>query len=253
MDLIKDDYKQAKRSKIDKFLKKTSSPNCFQVDMDNISEIEFKRYVTRYFKEKGMTITADALDKIIEIKEDDYISVLHQLPRLEIADVENNSIDSEDVEKVVTGVEAHSIWDLTDAIEAEDSTKYLKVLKYLFMNGINATLIIGTLVTHYNKIYIARFLLSQRISIDEIGRVLGQHRYFLNKFIQSARRFSDKRLKHVIKLIHDMDYESKTSGEQSARLIASEFYIPFQVCGKQALLIFLKSRYNNLVSLIEIY
>ncbi len=59
--------------------------------------------------------------------------------------------------------------------------------------------------------------------IDEIGRVLGQHRYFLNKFIQSARRFSDKRLKHILKMIYDLDYESKTSGEESARLSLQYF------------------------------
>ncbi|MCP5054544.1 MAG: DNA polymerase III subunit delta [bacterium] len=223
LNMIKDDFKQLKKQKIDKFLKETVSPNSFHVDMDKISEIEFKRYVTRYFKEIGMTITASALDKIIEIKEEDYLSVLYQLPRLEVADVENHSIDSEDVEKVVTGVEAHSIWDLTDAIEAENSARYLKVLKYLFLNGIQATLIIGTLVTHYNKIYIAKFLLKSHVPIDQIGKVLGQHPYFLNKFIQSARRFSDKRLQHILKMIYDLDYESKTSGEGSARLSLENF------------------------------
>jgi DNA polymerase III delta subunit len=223
LNVIKDDFKQVKRQKIDKFIKDLSSPNCISVNLDRISEVEFKRYVTRYLKENGMSITASALDKIIEIKEEDFISTLYQLPKLEIADVEGRSIDSEDIDKIITGVEAHSIWDLTDAIEADDAGKYLKILKYLFMNGIKATLIIGTLITHYNKIYIAKFLLKHNFPIDEIGRVLSQPRYFLNKFIQSARRFSDRRLKHILKMIYDLDYESKTSGEESARLSLQNF------------------------------
>jgi DNA polymerase III delta subunit len=137
--------------------------------------------------------------------------------------VENSSIDSEDIDKIITGVEAHSIWDLTDAIESEDAQKYLKILKYLFMNGIKATLIIGTLATHYNKIYIAKFLIRQKFPAQEIGRALGQHPYFLNKFISSARNFSEKRLQHIIRLIYDLDYESKTSGEESARLSLQNF------------------------------
>jgi DNA polymerase-3 subunit delta len=223
LNTIKDDFKQVKTQKINKLLKTLSSPNCCAVDLDKISEIEVKSYIKRYLNERGMSITASALDKIFEIKEDDFISVLYQLPLLEIADVEDKSIDSEDIEKIVTGVEAHSIWDLTDAIENEDPGKYLKILRYLFMNGIKAALIIGTLVTHYNKIYIAKFLLKQNVPVQEIGKALGQHSYFLDKFIRTARNFSDKRLQHILNMIYDLDYESKTSGEESSRLSLQNF------------------------------
>jgi DNA polymerase-3 subunit delta len=224
LNVIKDDFQQIKRGKINKFLSELKTPNCcYSVDLDKISAGEVREYIQRNLKEAGMSITSSALDKIMEAREEDYISVLHQLPMLEIIDAENGSIDSEDIDKLITGVEAHSIWDLTDAIESEDAEKYLKILKYLFMNGIKATLIIGTLVTHYNKIYIARFLLKQKVPVSEIGRVLGQHPYFLNKFIHSARGFSDKQLGRIIQLIYDLDWESKTSGEDSARLSLQNF------------------------------
>ncbi len=223
LNVTKDDFKQVKRGKIDKFLKEVSSPNSYKVDLDKISEIEFKRFITSQLKDNGMSITQSALDRIIDIKEEDYISVLHQIPKLLIADVENNSIDSEDINKIITGVEAHSIWDLTDAIETENNEKYLKILKYLFMNGIKATLIIGTLVTHYNKIFIAKFLLRSNYPVEEIGRALGQHRYFLNKFISTTRSFSDKRLMDILRIIHNLDYESKTRGEESSKLSLENF------------------------------
>jgi DNA polymerase-3 subunit delta len=223
LNVIKDDFQQIKRQKISKLLKELDSPYCYSINLDNISDSEVKRYIQSYLKNAGRTITASALDKIMEVKEDDSVSVLYQLPMLEIAAVENSSIDSADLDKIITGVEAHSIWDLTDAIESEDAQKYLKILKYLFINGIGAALIIGTLVTHYNKIYIAKFLLKQKFPAQEIGRALGQHPYFLNKFISSARNFSEKRLRHILRLIYDLDYESKTSGEESARLSLQNF------------------------------
>jgi DNA polymerase-3 subunit delta len=219
----KDDFKQLRTQKINKLLKDLSSRNCFTVDMDKISEQDVTGYVKRYLKEQGLSITASALDKIFEIKEEDFVSVLYQLPRLEIADVQDKSIDSEDIDKIITGVEAHSIWELTDAIENENSEEYLRILRYLFMNGTKAALIIGTLVTHYNKIYIARFLLKNHVPAAEIGKALGQHPYFLNKFINSARKFSDKGLGDILRLIYKLDYESKTSGEDSARLSLQNF------------------------------
>lgn len=223
LNVIKDDFKQVKTQKIAKLLKDLKSSNCFAVDLDKISGNEVKGYIKTYLNQSGMNITASALNKIMEIKEDDYISILHQLPRLEIAEVEDKSIDSEDVEEIISGVEAHSIWDLTDALESEDTGKYLRVLKYLFMNGVSAQLIIGTLVTHYNKIYIAKFLLKCRYPVEEIGKALGQHSYFLNKFINTARRFPEKRLHHIVRMIYQLDYQAKTSGEPSARLSLQNF------------------------------
>ncbi|MCP5101789.1 MAG: DNA polymerase III subunit delta [bacterium] len=223
LNLIKDDYKQVKKLKIDKLLKELDSPRTYKVDLDKIYEREVKRYIQSYLKECGISITASALDKIIEVKEDDFINVLSQLSKLAIADTEEKGLDSEDIDKIITGVEAHSIWDLTDAIESEDASKYLRILRYLFMNGIKPTLIIGTLVTHYNKVYIAKFLLRRNMPAGEIGKALGQHHFFLDKFINSARNFPDQRLRHILKLIYKMDYESKTSGEESARLSLQNF------------------------------
>ncbi|MCP4149709.1 MAG: DNA polymerase III subunit delta [bacterium] len=232
LNATKDDFKQIKKLKIDKFVKELASPKTNCVNLDKISHGEFNDYIHHYLHELGITITASALDRIIEIKEDDYISVLHQLPKLAIADIQDKGIDSEDIDKIITGVEAHSIWDLTDSIENEDVAKYIKILNYLFMNGVTATLIIGTLITHYNKLYIGKFLLNHQMPTAEIGRALGQHSYFLNKFIQTARSFSDKRLDRVLDLIYKLDYESKTSGENVVRLSLQNFALRLKLMGQ---------------------
>ncbi|MCX6581425.1 MAG: DNA polymerase III subunit delta [Candidatus Aminicenantes bacterium] len=223
LNLIKDDYKQVKKLKIDKLLKELDSPRMYSVDLDRIQEREVKNYIQSYLKACGVSITANALDKLMETREDDVVSVLYQLPKLAIADVQGGSLDSGDIDAMITGVEAHSIWDLADAIENEDAPRYLKILSYLFTNGIKAALIIGTLITHYNKIYIAKFLLKRKMSAGEIGRALEQHPFFLDKFIHSARNFSEKRLHDILEIIYNLDYESKTSGEDSARLSLQNF------------------------------
>jgi DNA polymerase III delta subunit len=100
-------------------------------------------------------------------------------------------------------------------------------LRYLFINGIKPTLIIATLITYYNKIFTAKFLLKRRFPVNDIGKVLQQHPYFLNKFMNSVKSFSEKRLLDILDIIYKLDYEQKSSGEESARLSLQNFI--FQV------------------------
>lgn len=223
LDLNKDDYKQLKKNKLEKLEKEFQSPSTTIIDLDRITEREIKTHIHGYLKASGVTITESALDKIIEIKDDDIISILAQLPRLAITETEGQGIDSSDIDKMITGVEAHSIWDLTDAIEAENTARYLRVLRSLFMGGIKPTLIIGTLITHYNKLFVAKFLLKRRTPTAEIGKLLSQSSYFLNKFIESARRFPEKKLQRILELIYKLDYESKTTGDASSRISLESF------------------------------
>mgnify|MGYP001111179809 CR=1 FL=1 len=132
-----------------------------------------------------------------------------------------------EVEELITGVSSHSIWDLTEAIEREDAAVYLDILKYLFINGVKPSFIIGTLISYYHKIYTAKFLMKHRFTIPDIGKVLQQPSFFLNKFIAQVRNFSDFKIQEVLKLIYRLDYESKTSGEESARISLQNFI--FQV------------------------
>jgi DNA polymerase-3 subunit delta len=227
LDIGRDDYKQLKKSKIESLLK------CFQpaqpvvIDLDKTPDAEIKNYVKQYLKERKIIITAGAMEKIQEIKGDDFVSIIQQLPKLEAAAAQSLSIDNEEVDELITGVNSHSIWDLTEAIEREDPNAYLDILKYLFINGIKPTFIIGTLISYYHKIYTAKFLMKHRFSIPDIGKVLQQPSFFLNKFIALVRNFSDFKIQEVLKLIYRLDYESKTSGEDSARLSLQNFI--FQV------------------------
>ncbi len=166
------------------------------------------------------------------MKGSDFPTIIHQLQKFEIAQVLEKKIDTHDVEEIISGIDSHSIWDLTEAIEEENPKKYLKVLNYHFINGIKPAFIIGTLVTHYNKIYTAKFLLKQNFSVEEIGRKLNQHSFFLKRFISSVRRFSDQRIGEILDAIYSLDYDSKTSGESLAKLSLQNFIFKILLLGK---------------------
>ena len=227
LDLSRDDYKQLKKDKIKKLKEHFDSPHTVCIDLDRNSAAEIKNFIKQFMKERKITITVGAIERIQEIMADDFVSIIHQLPKLEAAAAPSMNIDSEDVDELITGINSHSIWDLTEAIEKEDAAVYLDILKYLFINGIKPSFIIGTLISYYHKIYTAKFLMKQHFSTADIGTVLQQPQFILNKFIALVRNFPDFKIQEVLKLIYKLDYESKTSGEESARLSLQNFI--FQV------------------------
>ncbi|MEN8222470.1 MAG: DNA polymerase III subunit delta [Acidobacteriota bacterium] len=230
LNLTMDDFKTLRKSKVGKLINILGSSSVNSVDLDKITDRQAREYIKSYLKGNGISITASAIEKLLEIKGDDFISILHQLDKMVIADVDDNSIDSEDIDEVITGIEAHSIWDLTEAIEKEDANQYLKILQYLFTNGIKPTLIIGTLITHYNKIFTAKFLLERNFTIGDVGKVLNQPTFFLKRFIGLVNSFTSKRLKHILKIVYKLDFESKTIGENSAKVLLENFI--FQIKGE---------------------
>jgi DNA polymerase-3 subunit delta len=227
LDLSRDDFKQLKKEKIKALREHLESPYTVSIDLDRISEAEIKNFIKQYLKDRKIAITVGAIERIQEIMADDFVSIIHQLPKLEAAAASSLNIGSEDVDELITGINSHSIWDLTEAIEREDAAVYLDILKYLFINGIKPSFIIGTLISYYHKIYTAKFLMKHHFSVPDIGKVLQQPQFILNKFIALVKNFPDHKIQEVLNLIYRLDYESKTSGEDSARISLQNFI--FQV------------------------
>jgi DNA polymerase III delta subunit len=227
LDLSRDDYKQLKKDKLTRLRDHLDSPHTVSIDLDRSGEAEIKNFIKLHMKQRKITITAEAVERIQEIMADDFVSIIHQLPKLEAAAAQTLHIGSEDVDELITGINSHSIWDLTEAIEREDAAVYLDILKYLFINGVKPSFIIGTLISYYHKIYTAKFLMKHRFSVADIGKVLQQPHFILNKFIALVKKFPDHKIQEVLKLIYRLDYDSKTSGEESARISLQNFI--FQV------------------------
>jgi len=227
LDLSRDDFKQLKKEKLARLKENLESAHTVSIDLDRTSEAEIKNFIKGYMKERKIAISSGAIERIQEVMADDFVSIIHQLPKLEAAAAKTLTIGSEEVDELITGINSHSIWDLTEAIEHEDAGVYLEILKYLFINGVKPSFIIGTLISYYHKIYTAKFLMKHRFSTADIGKVLQQPAFILNKFIALVKNFPDAKIQAVLNLIYRLDYESKTSGEESARISLQNFV--FQV------------------------
>jgi len=223
--ILKDDYQNLKKTKIKALRELLSGPGILTVTLDTLPEGAVVQYVRRELEQMGLRITPDGVEKMLEILGEDPALIIHQLPKFGIYQARDQQIDSRDVEMILTGFQSHSIWDLIRAVEEEDLEGYLGILQYLFMNGYKPVFVLGTLIGHFHKILVAKILLDKRYPVQQIGRLLNQPGFFLQSFIQSVRRFSAGRLARILKVIYRMDYESKTGGENLARLNLQNFLL----------------------------
>jgi DNA polymerase III delta subunit len=223
LNLLKDDYNNLKRSKLKTLIGIFKKPGSITINLDKLYERDVASYIREELKKDGLSITQNAINRIFEIMGGDFAAVIHQLPKFQIYNAAEKKIDSMDVEEILTGMQAHSIWDLVEAVEQEDTKKYISILNYLLLHGYKPVFIIGTLISHYNKIYIAKTLLQKRYPAQEIGAKLNQPSFRLTKFINSVRKFSQNRLAKILDIIYKIDYESKTGGENMAKLNLQNF------------------------------
>lgn len=223
--LTRDEFKSLAKTHLATFLKLFAGDQAWLVNLDAIGKTDIQGYVKGTLRERGISITAGAMDKLMELKGDHALGVLLSLPRLEAAAYGSKSLDSEEIESTTTGVAAHSIWDLTGAIEAGDAAAYLRTLRQLFIDGIVPTHIIGTLVSHYHKIYLAKLLLARKFPVGEIGKLVQKSGFILDKFIAQVRQMSDREIATALKLIYRLDTLSKTTGgEDAAQVLLQTFF-----------------------------
>lgn len=225
MEFSPDDFKQYRKQRLDPLSEKLASLPLLWVDLDKADSREIENWIRRQAEQSGVRLGAVALSRMFELWADEPLRLLPHVPKVLASVSAGREVAVEDVEKLVSGMTTHSIWDLIDAVEKLDVKAYMSVLKYLVISGVKPPVIIGTLVTHYNRVLMAKLLLKNRVGSQEIGRILKQPSFILNRFLRMVSSISDQRLRRTLQLLYQLDYESKQAGEASSRLLLETFIL----------------------------
>ncbi len=232
LDLLKDDYKQLKKGKLKNFFALFPQKS-WNVDLDQFSLEQLKRFLVQYAQDNAKKISPTALGYLLEQFETDPLQLIAQMPKFLTASSDKN-LEIEELSELICGVSSYYIWDLSEAIEQENGEKYLSVLNYLFNNGVNSTLIIGNLIFYYQRIFIARFLMEKGYQMRDIARLFNQER-FLEKFSRTVRSFSIPKIKDILKNLERLDFSCKRGSEELARIYLQSFIFNLYQVRKQIL------------------
>lgn len=224
-----DDFKFFKKQKLDTWAAQLDASPAVWVDLDRVESGEIETWIRRQAEQSGVKLGGTALNRMFELWADEPLRLLPHVPKVLASVVPGQEVAVEDVEKLVSGMTTHSIWDLIDAVEKADVQAYMSILKYLIISGVKPPVIVGTLVTHYNKVLMAKMLLRNRVANQEIGRILKQPPFILNRFLKMVSTISEHHMRKILQLLYQLDYESKQAGEASSRLLLETFILELKV------------------------
>lgn len=118
----------------------------------NIREAELPAWLKTVSREKGVQMTDDAIESLIELAGHDAGSLLMEIEKLKLM---GGKIGSKEVASSISNMREYTAFHLTDAITAGQNRKAVRILKAILAgNASQPTIILGALNWHYKQFYL---------------------------------------------------------------------------------------------------
>lgn len=118
----------------------------------NIRETELPAWLKMVSKEKGVQMTDDGIEALVEFAGHDIGSLLMEVEKLKLM---GGKIGSKEVVSSISNMKEYTAFDLTDAITAGRNTRAFRILKAILSGNVSQpTIILGALNWHYKQFYL---------------------------------------------------------------------------------------------------
>ena len=174
--------------------------NVYSLD---IKERDMPLWLKRAALKKGIKLTGDAVDSLIEFVGYDAGLLLMELEKFR--DSGSGTVTGGDVRASTSMMKEYTPFDLINSLIAGQKTRVFRILKTMFSrNAMDAPVILGTLNWHYKQFY----SLWQNKGRKPFKMREGTYRA-LKKYLPS---FDEERFYRIFRSLHEADLGIKTSG-----------------------------------------
>ena len=192
--------------------------NGWAVEFKPLYDNKIPGWIQQRVREKAKKISEDAVDLLHSSVGTDLWALANEIDKLCLFVKQAPLITREDVEKVVGITKKNSVFELMNAIGTRQKDKALFVLDRMLEAGENTTHIIFMITRYLKNIIRARKGIEEHLPPEQIGKRIGIHSYFLGRFLDQAKDFSEVRTKKGLDALLQADNNLKRS-YQSPRLI----------------------------------
>ncbi len=169
----------------------------------NIRQGDVPGWLKQTALKKGIKLTGDAVDSLIECVGYDIGMLLMEMEKLRLSG--DGTISGRDVLSSVSMMRKYTPFDLIDSLIAGEKTRAFRILKTMLSgNAMEAPVIIGTLNWHYRQFY----SLWQNRGRRPVKMREKTYR-ILSKYCNS---FREQDFLHIFRSLHEADLGVKTSG-----------------------------------------
>jgi DNA polymerase III subunit delta len=194
--------------------------------IDRIKDLDknaYENFVLDLFKEKGFSITIDAVKELLVRVNLDFNLLEREIEKLTLYHIDSKSIGLEDVMVLTSKNLEENIYELTNALIQKNHSKMIEIYTDLMMRNEDPIRIINSIANKLRELMHTKLLIEQGLTQAQIAehfKMSGGRAYYL---VRDAQANSIKSLEKHLEQLAKLDYEIK-SGQQDKKL-GLEFYL----------------------------
>jgi len=175
----------------------------------NIREAEIPGALKQLGSRKGITLTNDAVEQLIEFVGTDIGLLFMEVEKLSLSG--RKTITAEDVDASTSMMRQFTSFDLIDSLIAGQKTRVFRILKTMFeRNVMEAPVILGTLNWHYKQFY--------SLWLNKGKRPMKMREGTYRALVRHVSAFSEEDFYQIFRSLHEADVAIKTSGRPGLSL-----------------------------------
>ncbi len=168
----------------------------------------FRTWAQEVIDEEGLNLSKDAVYLLSERVNYDPERLTKELTKLSL--VGKKTITEDDVEMLCPDTLEHSIWELIDAINDNNTALAEKKLNRVLRQGNDPIYVLLMLVRNVRIILLTKLLLKQGASTYDIARKIKAPPFTISAVKEKAQRTSYDRLVTIYDKLSNIDYSGKT-------------------------------------------
>lgn len=208
-------FVEEKEIKSDSFFEKIKKIGKFQEFLP-LDKYKLKWWLNSENQKKGFKIEGKAIDKLIEIFNNDLWQIENEILKLSIFK-KGETITIKDVEEFVDSNVEFDVFKIIDNAVNGNKKEALKQIKGYVDKGENLSFLFLMLKRHFRNILNVKDLEKRNQSFFEIKSKSGLHPFEIKKILSINHRFSFEKLKKIYNQIFKFDVLIKT-GRMEAEL-----------------------------------
>ncbi|MHB9154409.1 MAG: DNA polymerase III subunit delta [Endomicrobiales bacterium] len=198
------------------------------VDFRSLYENELPAWVQQKVKESGKTISADAVQCLVQESGSNLLDLNNEIEKLLLFTGARGDISAKDVETLSGHTRLANLNHLSDAVEGKRTADALRIIEDLLREGEIPLKILATVARALRRLLAARSLLEQRKSShQEIRQELHLNAYFDRSFFSNLPRYTRRELENALEKLLSADLELKTSARPE-QMIFEELILSLQ-------------------------
>lgn len=184
---------------------------CVVVDFNPLKDRDAVDWVNNYLRRHKYQIAGATAGLLISLAGTDLFTLRNELEKLMAALGKPGLISPQDVETLVPRSREHSNFELADVILAQETKAALRLLSRQLADQAEPIMLLGMIARTFRQMLIAKDLMQQKASADEIAREAGIPPFRITDFLTKVRRWDTNKIIFGVKRMSEVDMAMKSS------------------------------------------